>query len=168
MESRDDAMLSARLAALPLETPPERGWSELAARIADIRSAPARRRTAAAWLALAAGFAAVGLFVSIWQRQLPSPELAAPTLNPIGALVQRSQALESEIRRLRANAPDVDEMRYAWESAVESDLAVVDARLAVATEPSIPLWRERVRLLEELQVATQTDTGSVLLQARLD
>ena len=168
MESRDDALLSARLAALPLELPPERGSSELAARIADSRVAPVRRRTTPAWLARAAGFAAVGLFLSIWQRQLPSPELAAPTPNPIGALVQRSQALESEIRGLRAHAPDVDEMRYAWESAVESDLAVVDARLAAATSGPSELWRERVRLLEELKAATQIDTGSVLLQARLD
>jgi hypothetical protein len=30
------------------------------------------------------------------------------------------------------------------------------------------LWRERVRLLEELRTATQMDTGPLLLQARLD
>jgi hypothetical protein len=119
-------------------------------------------------MALAASIAAVGVWAALWQPQVIAPPTPPTTPAAVTALVQRSQGLENEIRGLRANAPDVDEMRYAWESAVEGDLALVDARLANATEPSISLWRERVRLLEELKAATQTDTGSVLLQARLD
>lgn len=166
MESRDDHRLSQVLAALTLETPPERGWGELRARL-EASAAP-RTRRAPAWLALAAGVAAVSLFASLWQRAAPPADVGAAPVNPVTALVQRSQALETEIRGLRANAPDVDEMRYAWESAVESDLAVVDARLASAAAPPEELWRERVRLLEELKAVTTIDTGSVLLQARVD
>ena len=39
MESRDDALLSARLAALPLESPPADAWPQLARRL----QAPPRR-----------------------------------------------------------------------------------------------------------------------------
>ncbi len=167
MESRDDALLSERLAGLALEVPPERGWGELRARIESNAAAP-RSRRAPAWLTLAAGVAAVSLFASLWQRAAPPLEVGTAPANPVATLVQRSQALETEIRGLRANAPDVDEMRYAWESAVETDLAAVDAQLANAAQPSEGLWRERVRLLEELRAVTTIDTGSVLLQARVD
>ena len=168
MESRDDALLGQRLAALPAEIPPQQGWGELRARIESSTPLPRTRRTPT-WLAVAAGVAAVSLFASLWQRQQAPGDVATATpTNPVTTLVQRSQTLETEIRGLRANTPDVDEMRYAWESAVESDLAMVDARLANAAAPPEDLWRERVRLLEELKAATAIDTGSVLLQARVD
>lgn len=50
MESRDDALLSARLAALPLESPPADAWPQLARRL----QAPPRRTPRSAWWALAA------------------------------------------------------------------------------------------------------------------
>ena len=162
-----DRLLGQRLAALPLETPPKRGWSELRARIESTAAAP-RRRRAPAWLALAAGVAAVSLFASLWQRAAPPVDVGAAPVNPVTTLVQRSQSLETQIRGLRANAPDVDEMRYAWESAVEADLAAVDMRLTSGAALPEELWRQRVRLLEELRAVTTIDTGDVLLHARVD
>ncbi len=168
MESRDDTLLSQRLSALALESPPPGGWDELRARMDAKAQAPSRRSASPRWFSLAAGVIGLALVLNVMRS--PTPPLPAPpqSISEISALVQRSQSLEGEIRGLRANTPDLDEMRFALESAVESDLTVVDAQLASTDAPAEDLWRERVRLLEELKIATQMDTGAVLLQARLD
>jgi hypothetical protein len=44
----------------------------------------------------------------------------------------------------------------------------VDVGLTAGNSSDPVLWRERVRLLEELRTATTMDTGPLLLQARLD
>lgn len=170
MESRDDALLSERLAALPLETPPAAGWSELRARLAQPTAPRRPRRSSPWWLALAAGLAAV-LALPQWQRApLPQAQPPAATVAAapgVTALVRRSQALEAEIRSLRAAGVELADVQYEWERAIESDLALVDVGLA-ADSHTEALWRERVRLLEELRTASQMDTGPLLLQARLD
>ncbi|MCE7932538.1 MAG: hypothetical protein DYH17_14335 [Xanthomonadales bacterium PRO6] len=97
-------------------------------------------------------------------RPTPQAVASAPQL---AALMRRSQALEAQIRALRANGVELAEAQYEWERAIEGDLALIDVGLA-ADGQTEALWRERVRLLEELRTASQTDTGPLLLQARLD
>jgi hypothetical protein len=167
MESRVDTSLKRRLLALPLETPPADAWASIRARIeAPAASRQPRRTPSPWWLALAAGLAAIALLPTALQ---PPGAVATPAADaPINALVQRSQALESEIRSLRAANPALAEAQYQWERAIENDLAVVDVGLAERSPQQAQLWRERVRLLEELKTATQMDAGPMLLQARLD
>lgn len=161
MESRDDALLSQRLAALPLETPPADAFAAIARRA----SAPAGwRNRAPMWLSLAAGACALALLPALQRGDRP---LIPPT-GDVQALMQQSAHLESEIRGLRAGGGEVNDLQYAWESAIQNDLAVVDVGLTVRPASSADLWRERVRLLEELKTASNTDTGTLLLQTRLD
>ncbi|MCP5473644.1 MAG: hypothetical protein R3F18_07975 [Lysobacterales bacterium] len=169
MESRVDTSLKRRLLALPLETPPADAWAKIRARAeAPAASRRTRRTPSPWWLALAAGAAAIALLPSALQPPAvlaPAPAVAGA---PVNALVQRSQALESEIRSLRAANPALAEAQYQWERAIENDLAVIDVGLAERGPQQAQLWRERVRLLEELKTATQMDAGPMLLQARLD
>lgn len=168
MDARDDALLKERLAALPLETPPEAAWAQIRARIqAPARLGPAR--PSPWWLALAA---AISLALVLPLRVPPAPTPAAPVVPAasepaLAALMQRSQSLEAEIRGLRSASPELADVQYQWERAIEGDLALVDIGLT-AQGPAEPLWRERVRLLEELRSAAQPDNAPLLLQARLD
>ena len=52
--------------------------------------------------------------------------------------------------------------------AIEKDLALIDVGLAARSAQPERLWRERVRLLEELKTASQMESGPLLLQARMD
>ena len=167
MESRDDSLLRERLAALPLETPPA-AWTAI--RMQLEAQAPPRvpRRPSPWWLALAAAIAVVVIAPALQHSGAPDARGTTPVAPEVAALMQRSRLLESEIRGLRAASPDVAETQFDWESAIESDLALVDVGLAARGEHAEPLWRERVRLLEELKTASQMDTGPLLLQARLD
>jgi hypothetical protein len=169
MESKRDALLRERLAALPLETPPAAAWATIRSELERRAQLPrAPRRTSPWWLALAAAIATATIVPGL-QTPAPAPSAASVATTPeLAALMQRSRLLESEIRELRADAPALAESQFDWESAIESDLALVDVGLAAHGDRSEPLWRERVRLLEELRTAAQMDTGPLLLQARLD
>jgi len=169
MEPKGDALLRQRLAALPLESPPATTWSALREKLqqqpAPVRAAP---RATPWWLALAAVLAAAAIVPGLQQSTAPGradPNVAAPELI---SLMRRSRLLESEIRELRAGAPALAETQFEWESAIENDLALVDVGLAARGGRSETLWRERVRLLEELRTAAQMDSGPLMLQARLD
>ncbi|MCB1614201.1 MAG: hypothetical protein KDI60_20940, partial [Xanthomonadales bacterium] len=120
MESRVDTSLKRRLLALPLETPPADAWAKIRARAeAPAASRRTRRTPSPWWLALAAGAAAIALLPSALQPPAvlaPTPAVAGA---PVNALVQRSQALESEIRSLRAANPALAEAQYQWERAIE-------------------------------------------------
>jgi hypothetical protein len=167
MESRVDTSLRQGLAALPLEAPPRDAWASIRARMETPQTPTTARRVPTPWwLALAAGLAVIALLPAMWSR----PELVTTVASDaqLSALMQRSRALESEIRGLRAASPTLAQVQYQWESAIESDLAVVDVGLTANSHQQAPLWRERVRLLEELKTAAQMDTGPLLLQARLD
>ena len=171
MESTGDALLRERLAALPLETPPAAAWATLRCAL-EKRALPPRtpRRPSPWWLALAAMLATVAIVPTL-RTPTPTPtpnEAAVATTPELAALMQRSRSLESEIRALRAGASGLAESQFDWERAIENDLALVDVGLAARGDRSEPLWRERVRLLEELRTAAQMDTGPLLLQARLD
>lgn len=169
MESNGDALLRERLAALPLETPPVAAWSAIRRQLQQ-QSTPVRaaRRPSPWWLALAAALALAAIVPGLQQPPQPATELAAAAPAEVDSLMQRSRLLESEIRQLRADAPALAATQFEWESAIENDLALVDVGLAAQGGHSEQLWRERVRLLEELRTAAQMDTGPLLLQARLD
>jgi hypothetical protein len=169
MESKSDALLRERLAALPLETPPAAAWATIRRELErHARTPQAPRRKSPWWLALAAAIATAAILPAL-QTPPPAPtEAAVETAPELAALMQRSRLLESEIRELRAGAPALAESQFDWESAIEDDLALVDVGLAARGDGSESLWRERVRLLEELRTAAQMDTGPLLLQARLD
>lgn len=165
MESRDDASLKQRLIALPLETPPRDAWANIRTRLEAPPKAP-RRLTTPWWMTLAAALAVIALMPAVLHRpDNMTTDLTDPQLN---ALMQRSQSLESEIRGIRAASPALADSQFQWERAIENDLAVVDVGLTASGPNPTPLWRERVRLLEELKTASQTDAGPLLLQARLD
>ena len=172
MESRDDTLLKERLAALPLETPPAAAWATIRAKMEAAADPPRPRvRPAPWWLALAAAISAATVLPVLLREELPAPvsqPAASAASSELASLMQRSQTLEREIRGLRETSPEVADLQYQWESAIEGDLALVDVGLTAGNSSDPALWRERVRLLEELRTATTMDTGPLLLQARLD
>jgi hypothetical protein len=169
MESRHDPGLSAALRALPLEAPPADAWPAIRARMGAAK--PTSARPLWPWLALAASLGLVALANPLWLRVPgPAPIAAPPVLvadAELGILKARSQQLEGEIHALRAANPEVDEFRFALEQAIEDELTLVDVGLTAPGGDRDALWRERVRLLEELKTTTATDTGSLLMQASL-
>ena len=168
MESRDDSLLRERLAALPLETPPAAAWTAIRKQL-EARAKPrAPRRPSPWWLALAAAVAAVVIAPALQQSGAPDARATTIVAPEVAALMQRSRSLESEIRALRAASPDIAQTQFEWENAIESDLALIDVGLAERGSRSEQLWRERVRLLEELRTASQMETSPLLLQARMD
>lgn len=168
MESRDDSLLRERLAALPLETPPAAAWTAIRTQLETRVAPPTRHRPSPWWLALAAAIAAVVIAPALQQSGAPDVRSTTPVAPEVAALMQRSQSLENEIRALRAGSPDIAQTQFEWESAIENDLALVDVGLGAPGARPEPLWRERVRLLEELKTASQMESGPLLLQARLD
>ena len=168
MEFRDDSLLRNRLAALPLETPPAAAWIALRKQL-EARAMPrAPRRPSPWWLALAAALAAVVIAPALRHSGAPDPGVATTVAPEVAALMQRSRTLENEIRGLRAASPEIAETQFEWESAIENDLALIDVGLAARSAQPERLWRERVRLLEELKTASQMESGPLLLQARMD
>jgi hypothetical protein len=167
MDTDTDTLLSRRLRELPQLTPPENGFALISAQLALSQEKPERRRwfDTTAWLGLAASVALAALLLSA-DRPAPSSAELVEIPPQVLALMQRSQALEAEIKRVET--PDVDELRFALESAIQSDLALIDVGLAGANRPDAQLWAERVRLLEELRSVSQTDTGTLLIQASVD
>lgn len=168
MESKGDALLRERLAALPLETPSAAAWPAIRKQMQQ-RCEPVRapRRPSPWWLALAAVLAMAAILPGLQRPALRPADLGSEATPALADLMQRSRLLENEIRELRAEAP-LAATQFEWESAVENDLALVDVGLAAQGGRPEQLWRERVRLLEELRTASQMESGPLLLQARLD
>src|SRR5690606_3276377 len=108
-------------------------------------------------VALAAGLALAVLWPQPSLRQgMPAqaPVVAVDSAAPRGEiddLHQRSQALERWIAALAANAPqDSRDLMAAVE--VEDLIGLVDVQLGAARDvaDALPLWRQRVFLLEDL------------------
>lgn len=168
MESRDDTLLRERLAALPLETPPAAAWTAIRKQLQAQATPRAPRRSSPWWLALAAALTAVVIAPALRHPDAPEQGAATTVAPQVAALMQRSRSLENEIRGLRAASPEIAETQFEWESAIENDLALIDVGLAARSAQPERLWRERVRLLEELKTASQMESGPLLLQARMD
>jgi hypothetical protein len=172
MHDRDGTMntdtergLAAALRALPQEAPQPDLWPDLA-RAFSQRRRPSRWRYALP-AALAAGIA-LAVLLPRWpfeRNVAPAPGTPAvvavapaapmaPKLDDnaeLDALHQRSQSLERWIAAFTANAPqDSRDLMAAVE--VEDLIGLVDVQLdAVRGDgDALPLWRQRVALLQDL------------------
>ena len=158
----DDPALAAALRALPQAAPEPDLWPQLAQALAASRRAPRRRRMVA--LALAASVAAVALLLprtSLVEREPATPATAATNATPAGAddpgvdeiasLHQRSQTLERWIAGVSAHAPQ-DGRNLMAAVELEDLIGLVDLQLGATRGPAdaLPLWRQRVALLEDL------------------
>jgi hypothetical protein len=157
-----DPALTAALRALPQASPEPDLWPGLAQALASSRRAPRRHRVVA--LALAASVAAVALLLprtSLLEREPATPATAAASAAPAGpddrgeeeiaSLHQRSQTLERWIAGVSANAPQ-DGRNLMAAVELEDLIGLVDLQLGATRGPAdaLPLWRQRVALLEDL------------------
>ena len=157
--------LAAALRALPQATPQPDLWPELA-RSLNLRRRPAQWRYALP-AALAAGVA-LAVLLPRWSFEPnvasapTAPKVAIATPGPTTAqqpddrveldtLHQRSQSLERWIAAFTANAPqDSRDLMAAVE--VEDLIGLVDVQLdsVRGDGDALPLWRQRVALLQDL------------------
>ena len=153
----NDASLAAALRALPDAAPAPDLWPDLA------RSLEARRRRPwryAVPMALAAGIALALVLPKLANRDATAPQPATPVANvaapaadidELSQLHLRSQSLERWIAAVAARAPqDGRDLMAAVE--VEDLIGLVDVQLGGAhtKADALPLWRQRVALLEDL------------------
>lgn len=153
----NDAALAAALRALPDAAPAPDLWPDLA------RSLDARRRRAwryALPVALAAGIALALVLPKLAHRDATPAQPATPVANvaappadtdELSQLHSRSQSLERWIAAVAARAPqDGRDLMAAVE--VEDLIGLVDVQLGGAhtAADALPLWRQRVALLEDL------------------
>ena len=153
----NDAALAAAMRALPDAAPAPDLWPELA------RALDARRRRPwryALPVALAAGIALALVLPNLAHRDPTPTQPATPVANvttpatnidELSQLHTRSQSLERWIAAVAARAPqDGRDLMAAVE--VEDLIGLVDVQLGGARTPSdaLPLWRQRVALLEDL------------------
>jgi hypothetical protein len=162
MDRQNDAALAAALRALPQSAPQPDLWPALA------RSLAGRRRRV--WrYALPAALAA-GLALALLVPRTPSHESGAPTIASqtpattsavaassatstaeLAQLHERSQTLERWIAAVAARAPqDARDLMAAVE--IEDLIGLVDVQLGGTRGDgdALPLWRQRVALLEDL------------------
>ena len=153
----NDAALAAALRALPDAAPLPDLWPDLA------RSLDARRRRPRRYAlpaALAAGIALALVLPRFAHREVTPPQPATPVAtvaapvddtDELSQLHRRSQSLERWIAAVAARAPqDGRDLMAAVE--VEDLIGLVDVQLGGARTDSdaLPLWRQRVALLEDL------------------
>jgi len=154
-----DRSLAAALRALPDAAPQPDLWPTLAHALAERRKPRAWRTLVP--LALAAGLLLALLLPRALVHESAPPEVAAnpppgvpataaPT-DELDALRTRSQTLERWIAAVAARAPQSSrDLMAAVE--VEDLIGLVDLQLGGAHAPTdaLPLWRQRVALLEDL------------------
>ena len=155
-----DATLAAALRALPESTPQPDLWPELAQALLQRR----RRRI---WRYMLPAAIAAGIAIALLLPRSPVREDTAPVASvpatiatpstqaapaqEIAQLHQRSQTLERWIAAVAARAPqDSRDLMAAVE--VEDLIGLVDVQLggAQGDTDALPLWRQRVALLEDL------------------
>ena len=149
------AACAAALRALPECRPDRDLWPDLARALQTRRRS--RRLHMLVPLALAAGLAAFML----WPRQTVQPSLPTTPLSTAGkqathsaelaALQQRSQSMERWISALSHSAAQ-DSRNLMAAVEVEDLIGLIDIQLGAARDANdvLPLWRKRVRLLEDL------------------
>jgi len=150
----NDAALAAALRALPDAAPMPDLWPELARSLDARRGRPWRY---ALPVALAAGIALALVLPRLAHREAPAQPVVANIAAPVNGadelaqLHTRSQSLERWIAAVAARAPqDGRDLMAAVE--VEDLIGLIDVQLGGARTPSdaLPLWRQRVALLEDL------------------
>ena len=150
------------LRALPLAVPPHDLWPAL-----ERSLAPARRRRWLVPTALAASF----LLGLVWMRTVPR-EAGDAAGAPNMPVATATTASPSEIEQLRAQSHQLERWLAARpaQSAldaptlmaaaeVEDLVGFVDVQLSAARDnaEALPLWRQRVALLEDLALIRTTD-----------
>jgi hypothetical protein len=154
LNTHPERTLAAALRALPDAAPQPDLWPELARSIAQRRKPRVWRYVLPA--ALAAGFALALLMPRSVDRivaPVAAPTIAttAPALDEMDALRTRSQTLERWISAVATRAPQSSrDLMAAVE--VEDLIGLVDVQLGAARmrADALPLWRQRVALLEDL------------------
>ena len=157
-----DAALAAALRALPESAPAPDLWPDLASALA---ARTRRRRLRYAIPFAAAAALAIALLlprlatrepvpVPVASTTPPAPSVMTPAAAPVdelAALHKRSSTLERWIAAISARAPqDGRDLMAAVE--VEDLIGLVDVQLGGAhgEADALPLWRQRVALLEDL------------------
>ena len=156
---RDDG-LGAALRALPAATPPSDLWPELARRLQP----RAVRRHRLAWPAALAASLLIGL---LWSRSALHDTAPAPNAASTAEALPVQVAVDAEIDRLRARSRDIEGWLGALSAQAPQDgrslmaaaevedlVSFVDVQLSAARDDpeALPLWRQRVALLEDLAV----------------
>jgi len=173
----DDALVAAALRALPELAPQPDLWPDIARTLAARRRPPATR-----WI-LPLALAATLLLALLLPREATTPTASttpavatsratapatAPATDAAGAeldrLRLRSQTLERWIAAVAQRAPQGSrDLMAAVE--VEDLIGLVDVQLTAASDAeALPLWRQRVALLEDLA----NIRGSAYATAALD
>ncbi|WP_440223947.1 hypothetical protein ACQQ2N_01725 [Dokdonella sp. MW10] len=157
MSPHDDG-LGAALRALPSVEPPSDLWPVLAA--ARAGSMPRRRARPSRVFAIAASLALVALVPLLLPRgdapeDVPGTPTAAhvPAASEVGVLRDRSRQLEQWLAVLSEQSPH-DAHTLMATAELEDLVGLVDMQLSAARDDAeaLPLWRQRVALLEDLAV----------------
>ncbi|HET7359293.1 MAG TPA: hypothetical protein VFJ04_04030 [Rhodanobacteraceae bacterium] len=164
----NEAALAAALRALPQQASPHDGWPLLAARLHRRQ----RLRRGLRWAVpatLAAGVV-LALLVPANVLHIDAPathQVAASTLQhatttadtQLTALRARSQRLETWVRELGASGAPLDGDALASAAELEDLIGLVDLQLGAAgdSRAQLPLWRQRVALLQQLATLRLTE-----------
>lgn len=149
--------LTRSLQELPPLPPPPGGWTRLSAQL-ELRDRRRRRQTRwAGGLALAASV----LLAVVLLRPVPdAPPARVAAADPLGGLMQQSQALELRLAALKSEAGVWDGALARSAAVRQRDVGLVDLQLSdVSLDPQADrraaevLWQQRVRLLSELVAA---------------
>jgi len=157
LDTDPDRTLAAALRALPDAAPQPDLWPDLARELA------ARKRRRIWRHAIPAALAAAVLLALLLPRTAtppstplagvsPAPKATAPVSNDeLDSLRTRSQTLERWVAAVAAHAPQSSrDLMAAVE--VEDLIGLVDVQLGATRDraDALPLWRQRVALLEDL------------------
>jgi len=142
----------ARLRALPTLRPPRDRFAVVAARVRQDRRQRLVRRAGIGALALAAS-----LLLAVVGRDIMAPPPAAAS-DQLTAVMAESATLEQALRQLRSSQQVTDAYTTRAAASLEDRIAELDHELETAqmrASPDsrndlLPLWRERVGLMDAL------------------
>lgn len=142
----------ARLRALPTLRPPRDRFVVVAARVRQDRRQRMVRRAGVGALALAAS-----LLLAVVGRDILAPPAAAAS-DQLTAVMAESATLEQALRQLRSSQQVTDAYTTRAAASLEDRIAELDHQLEAAqlqASPAsrnalLPLWRERVGLMDAL------------------
>ncbi len=142
----------ARLRALPTLRPPRDRFAAVADRVRHDRRQRLVRRAGIGALALAAS-----LLLAVVGRDLLAPQTAAAS-DQLSAVMAESATLEQALRQLRGRQQVTDGYTTRAAASLEDRIAELDHQLESAqlqASPAtrndlLPLWRERVGLMDAL------------------
>jgi hypothetical protein len=138
------------------------GWAQIESALTDHQASKRKWQRAGSWLAVAASLV---LVISISLRsneshtptELPTPEFATlvtdsasvPVEDNLGALINLSQNMEGQLRKLRHETSSMPAESAIYVAELEDLIARVDNELSL-TPDSIDLWGQRVNLMLDL------------------